>query len=135
MITRSMLILIRCTSSTSGANVSSSVAGLNTTVYLMFGLFGEIDSTLGWVISTLGWVILRVQQISCQELFMAVAVKAIIRTVSGIRLLTSPRFANSFRKFSPLQRVKYNRCSSNSTLICIAVKCTVIRIFKSLTIS
>ena len=87
MITRSMLILIRCTSSTSGANVSSSVAGLNTTVYLMFGLFGETDTTLEWVI-------LRVRQISCQELFKAVAVKAIMRTVSGIRLLTSPRFAN-----------------------------------------
>jgi len=80
-------------------------------------------------------VIPRVRQIFCQEVFTAVAVKAIIRTVSGIRLLTSLRFTNSFQKFSPLWRVKYNRCSSNSTFICIAVKCTVIRSFKSLTIS
>jgi len=50
----SMLILIRFTSSTSDAIVSSSVAVSN-----MFGLFGETDTTLVWVIP-------RVRQISLE---------------------------------------------------------------------
>ena len=61
----------------------------------MFGQSGDLVMRNGLIIP-------RRRQTCWHVTFVAVAVKAIIRTFSGIRLLASPILANSFQNVSPL---------------------------------
>lgn len=69
-------------------------------------LFGDSEMTAGLTMP-------RVLQTALRVATVAVAVKAITLILSGIKLLTSPRFANSLRKVSPLKKTKksINHCT------------------------
>ena len=70
-------------SSTSGSNISSSSPGLPLTLYLILSLFGGSDTV------TMCTILKRRHTAQRVDL-VAVAVKAIILTLSGMRLRTSP---------------------------------------------
>ena len=96
IIVLSTFTLALRTSSIKGANVSSIVDNFSRTEYLMLVLLGDSATTTGFIIPST-W------QIAFRDVFVAVAVRAIMLMSCDNKLLTSPRCANSLRKVSPLQ--------------------------------
>ena len=69
---------------------------------MILGLSGDTDMTVGFFI-------FNVAQISSRNFFVAVAVRAMMLTVGGKMLLTSPSREYSFLKSSPLN-LENNNC-------------------------
>ena len=95
MMVLSMFLRLSLSRFISGLKVFSRESNLDTQK-IMLDLSGE---TVTWY----GFFIPRVLQTAERRDFVAVAVSARTQTPGGSKLRTSPRWANSVRKSSPLQ--------------------------------
>ena len=103
MMALSIQLLLCLSSLTKGLNAYSSVAGFaHSTSYHTLGLFGEWATTSGLFVCKV-WQMLR------RDEWVAVAVRAMICTLSGRRLLTSLRWENLYLKPSPLHNIQTDK--------------------------
>ena len=93
-----MFVLFSLSPSASGIKVRLT-DDFSATAYIILSFIGGTDITVGFCI-------LRDLLTDALVLLVAVAVSAITITLSGIMLRSSPRWENSLRRLSPLQRWK-----------------------------